>query len=243
MRGTVGRPAPFGSAGSGRPAAGDPAPAGRRPRMHPGRGRPGGSAASPASTTRRWTVTRCGSRTWRPASSTAPVTLPVVGDIAAGSTTGITIQPGFCARIMTGAPIPPGADAVVQLEWTDGGTSSVVISQAPRLGHHIRHAGEDLAAGDLVLPQGSYPRRGPDRTARRDGARVGDVPSASARGGRVHRHRSWSTSARLLGAGPAAGFQQPHARRRLPGGRRDGVPGRAGARTIPRSCWRRSRTT
>ncbi len=90
------------------------------------------------------------------ASSTAPVTLTVVGDIAAGSTAGITIQPGFCARIMTGAPIPPGCDAVVQLEWTDGGTSSVVISQAPRLGHHIRRAGEDLAAGDLVLQQGSF---------------------------------------------------------------------------------------
>ena len=55
------------------------------------------------------------------ATEQTPVTLPVVGDIAAGSNTGISIQPGFCARIMTGAPIPPGADAIVQLEWTDGG--------------------------------------------------------------------------------------------------------------------------
>ncbi len=85
-----------------------------------------------------------------------PVTLPVVGDIAAGSNTGISIQPGFCARIMTGAPIPPGADAVVQLEWTDGGKTSVVITQAPRPGQHIRHAGEDLAEGALVLPAGTY---------------------------------------------------------------------------------------
>jgi molybdopterin molybdotransferase len=90
------------------------------------------------------------------ATPATPVTLPVVGDIAAGSNTGISIQPGFCARIMTGAAIPPGADAIVQLEWTDGGTRSVVITQAPRMGQHIRRAGEDLAAGSLVLPAGSY---------------------------------------------------------------------------------------
>ncbi len=90
------------------------------------------------------------------ASQTSPVTLPVVGDIAAGSNTGISIQPGFCARIMTGAPIPPGADAIVQLEWTDGGVRSVVIRQAPRLHQHIRRAGEDLAQGALVLPAGTY---------------------------------------------------------------------------------------
>jgi molybdopterin molybdotransferase len=86
----------------------------------------------------------------------SPVTLPVVGDIAAGSNTGISIQPGFCARIMTGAPIPPGADAIVQLEWTDGGVRQVVIHRAPRLHQHIRRAGEDLAAGDLVLPAGTF---------------------------------------------------------------------------------------
>ncbi|MCW2548185.1 MAG: molybdopterin molybdochelatase [Mycobacterium sp.] len=86
----------------------------------------------------------------------SPVTLPVVGDIAAGSNTGISIQPGFCARIMTGAPIPPGADAIVQLEWTDGGVRQVVIHRAPHLHQHIRRAGEDLAAGDLVLPAGTF---------------------------------------------------------------------------------------
>jgi molybdopterin molybdotransferase len=90
------------------------------------------------------------------ATSATPVTLPVVGDIAAGSNTGISIQPGFCARIMTGAPLPPGADAIVQLEWTDGGKQSVVITQAPRLGQHVRRAGEDLPAGALVLGAGTY---------------------------------------------------------------------------------------
>jgi molybdopterin molybdotransferase len=86
----------------------------------------------------------------------SPVTLPVVGDIAAGSNTGISIQPGFCARIMTGAPLPPGADAIVQLEWTDGGVRQVVIHRAPFLHQHIRRMGEDLAAGDLVLPAGTF---------------------------------------------------------------------------------------
>jgi molybdopterin molybdotransferase len=90
------------------------------------------------------------------ASEVTPVTLPVVGDVAAGTGSGISVQPGFCARIMTGAPIPPGADAIVQLEWTDGGVRSVVIHRAPQPGQHIRRAGEDLAAGALVLPTGSH---------------------------------------------------------------------------------------
>jgi molybdopterin molybdotransferase len=90
------------------------------------------------------------------ASDYTPVTLPVVGDIAAGSNTGISIQPGFTARIMTGAPIPPGADAIIQLEWTDAGKRSVVITRAPRLGQHIRRAGDDLSEGALVLAAGTY---------------------------------------------------------------------------------------
>jgi molybdopterin molybdotransferase len=90
------------------------------------------------------------------ASEQSPVILPVLGDIAAGPEKGITIGPGFTARIMTGAPIPPGADSIVQLEWTDGGTKSVAINRAPKLGQHIRRAGEDLAAGALVLPANTY---------------------------------------------------------------------------------------
>jgi molybdopterin molybdotransferase len=90
------------------------------------------------------------------ASEQSPVTLPVLGDIAAGPEKGITIAPGFTARIMTGAPVPRGADSIVQLEWTDGGTKSVVITRAPKPGQHIRRAGEDLAAGDVVLSAGTY---------------------------------------------------------------------------------------
>ena len=90
------------------------------------------------------------------ASVGAPVVLPVVGDIAAGSETPYTVQPGLCVRIMTGAPIPPGADAVVPWEWTDGGIASVTIRQAPEPGRHVRRAGEDVAAGTTVLPAGSH---------------------------------------------------------------------------------------
>ncbi len=90
------------------------------------------------------------------ASEQTPVTLPVLGDIAAGPDKGLTITAGKTARIMTGAPIPAGADAVVQLEWTDGGTRTVTISRAPRPAMHIRRAGEDLQAGALVLPAGTY---------------------------------------------------------------------------------------
>jgi len=89
------------------------------------------------------------------ASPEAPVTLPVVGDIAAGSSSGLTVQPGLTARIMTGAPMPPGADAVVPLEWTDGGLAQVRIARAPDPGAYVRRAGEDVHAGQQVLPAGT----------------------------------------------------------------------------------------
>jgi molybdopterin molybdotransferase len=90
------------------------------------------------------------------ASDTTPVVLPVVGDVAAGSVTPYTVQPGLCVRIMTGAPIPPGADAVVPVEWTDGGIAQVVIRRAAESGRHIRTAGEDLPAGTAVLAAGAH---------------------------------------------------------------------------------------
>src|ERR1700712_3898981 len=65
------------------------------------------------------------------ATEDAPVNLPVIGDIAAGNRGGMSVQPGFCCRIMTGAPMPPGADAVVPVEWTDGGVSAVSIRKVP----------------------------------------------------------------------------------------------------------------
>jgi molybdopterin molybdotransferase len=90
------------------------------------------------------------------ATGEAPVQLPVVGDIAAGSRGGIIVESGYCARIMTGAPMPPGADAVVPVEWTDGGVSSVSIRQAPELGQHVRRAGEEAPVGAVLLPAGTF---------------------------------------------------------------------------------------
>jgi molybdopterin molybdotransferase len=90
------------------------------------------------------------------ASAAAPVALPVVGDIPAGSPTRLRVQPGFSARIMTGAPVPDGADAVVPLEWTDNGTAEVRVLREAAAGQFIRRAGEDVAAGSLVLAAGSH---------------------------------------------------------------------------------------
>lgn len=90
------------------------------------------------------------------ASPSKPVVLPVTGDIAAGPASPLRVQPGVCVRIMTGAMMPAGADAVVPLEWTDGGIASVSISRTPEPGQHVRRAGEDVAAGDVVLAEGTY---------------------------------------------------------------------------------------
>jgi molybdopterin molybdotransferase len=90
------------------------------------------------------------------ASESAPVTLPVVGDIAAGSTGAYTVQPGLSVRIMTGAPMPSGADAIVPLEWTDGGIAQVTINRAAEPGRHVRRAGEELMTGSRVLAAGTH---------------------------------------------------------------------------------------
>nr|WP_174257436.1 gephyrin-like molybdotransferase Glp [Phytoactinopolyspora alkaliphila] len=90
------------------------------------------------------------------ASDDEPVELPVVADIAAGDTRVTAIGPGLSARIMTGAPIPAGADAIVPVELTDGGTARVRIAAPPKPGAHFRRAGEDVGEGDVVLGAGAY---------------------------------------------------------------------------------------
>jgi molybdopterin molybdotransferase len=85
----------------------------------------------------------------------SPVHLPVVGEIGAGQATLLAMSPGTAVKIMTGAPVPAGADAVVPYEWTDHGVAQVVISRAPELGQHVRPAGEDVAVGDLLVQEGT----------------------------------------------------------------------------------------
>ncbi len=90
----------------------------------------------------------------------SPVVLRVLDHIAAGSVSDVTVGPGEAARIMTGAPVPAGADAVImverstplELEGSTGGTVS--FSAPPSVGDNIRLRGEELREGDLVLKAG-----------------------------------------------------------------------------------------
>ncbi|WP_433788192.1 molybdopterin molybdotransferase MoeA [Actinomycetospora sp. CA-101289] len=84
-----------------------------------------------------------------------PVALPVAADIPAGRTDGPPLALGTAHRIMTGAPLPEGADAVVQVEWTDAGTERVRVDRAVAAGQNVRGAGEDVTAGTVVLPTGT----------------------------------------------------------------------------------------
>ncbi|MEU1506736.1 gephyrin-like molybdotransferase Glp [Kitasatospora sp. NPDC005748] len=103
-----------------------------------------------------------------------PSVLSVVGDIAAGAAELPRVGPGQAARIMTGAPVPPGAQAVAPVEWTDGGSGTgraadamgapvedeeVRVLRPVSEGAHIRRRGSDVTAGDRVLEAGT--RLGP----------------------------------------------------------------------------------
>ncbi|HSY27675.1 MAG TPA: molybdopterin molybdotransferase MoeA, partial [Burkholderiaceae bacterium] len=68
---------------------------------------------------------------------------------------GQALEAGTAARIFTGAMIPPGADAVVMQELCETQGDSVQINAAPRVGEWIRRRGEDIRAGDMILPAGT----------------------------------------------------------------------------------------
>ncbi len=108
------------------------------------------------------------------ATSDHPAVLDVIGDVAAGSAEPPAVGPGQAARIMTGAPIPPGAEAVVPVEWTDGGTGGgpavtmdayaanpagaageVRVHRPVAPGQYVRERGSDVAAGELALAAGT----------------------------------------------------------------------------------------
>ncbi|AEW94546.1 MULTISPECIES: molybdopterin molybdotransferase MoeA [Streptomycetaceae] len=111
-----------------------------------------------------------------------PVVLKVIGDVAAGDGDLPAVGPGEAARIMTGAPLPPGAQAVVPVEWTDGGlgagpvtamrahsadpagaTGQVHVYRPADTGAHVRQRGSDVPAGELALAAGT--RLGPPQIA------------------------------------------------------------------------------
>ncbi len=90
-----------------------------------------------------------------PATSSTPVVLPVAGVVAAGDAVRPTLAPGTAWRIMTGAPVPHGADAVVPFEWTDRGREQVRIARAGAASRHIRVAGEDVVEGAVAVAAGT----------------------------------------------------------------------------------------
>lgn len=117
-----------------------------------------------------------------------PVELPVVGEIGAGQARLLALSPGTAAKIMTGAAVPAGCDAVVPYEWTNRGVARVRIESAPAVGQHIRRAGEDVAVADLLISEGTVlgPRQlgllaavGMDRVASRPKPRVVIISTGS----------------------------------------------------------------
>lgn len=88
------------------------------------------------------------------ASSEAPKPLPLAGESRAGEAAPLPLEAGHTMRIFTGAPLPPGADAVVMQEDTSREDQQVRFSIAPASGAHVRHRGEDLSAGAPILGPG-----------------------------------------------------------------------------------------
>lgn len=98
-------------------------------------------------------------------SSKAPVALRVIADLAAGYTTDMVVEPGTAIRIMTGAPLPAGADAVVRFEETSEGLSAgertdnqIEVFSQVGIRENVRSAGEDIREGELVLAEGTILR-------------------------------------------------------------------------------------
>jgi molybdopterin molybdotransferase len=96
------------------------------------------------------------------ASATTPARLRMAGVVRAGQPTGAAVGVGEAVRIMTGAPLPPGADAVVRVEDTDAEAveGSVEIRASVAAGRNIRPAGRDMQAGALLLETGHTIRPG-----------------------------------------------------------------------------------
>ena len=82
------------------------------------------------------------------------VELDVVGEVRAGGSEQVVVEQGTAARIMTGAPLPPGADAIVMVEATEEKAGKVLVKASAEPGQHVRPAGDDLNEGEILVPEG-----------------------------------------------------------------------------------------
>jgi molybdenum cofactor synthesis domain-containing protein len=143
------------------------------------------------------------------ASPDSAVTLRVVGDLPAGRAPDVEVGAGDAIRIMTGAPMPIGADAVVMVERTETAGDDVAILAEARTGDHVRSAGGDLRSGQEVFPEGTL----------LSGAHLGVLASVGATHVRViprARVGVCSTGDELVdGGGPLAPGQIRDSNRRM----------------------------
>ena len=153
------------------------------------------------------------------------VALTVVGEIAAGAADRPSPGPGQAVRIMTGAPMPDGVDAVIPVELVEEGDGRVVLAEAAGAGDNIRHAGESVRAGEMVLRAGRVLQAaeigllaamGIGRVRVHPRPRVavlatGDElvePGQPLRPGQIHESNSYMLAAQVAEAG-AIPFRQP----------------------------------
>jgi molybdopterin molybdotransferase len=111
------------------------------------------------------------------ATADSPAALRVVETVAAGGVASRRVEAGEAIRIMTGAPVPSGADSVVRIEDTDGGTETVAVRNARDAGRNVRPRGEDLTTGDVAVAAGT----------RIGAAQLGVLASVGASHVEVHR--------------------------------------------------------
>src|SRR5918992_2079961 len=112
------------------------------------------------------------------ASESSPVTLEVVGEVRAGDPGRVRVESGTAARIMTGGALPPGADAVVPIEEVEESATTVAVKAATPTGRHVRPAGDDVDAGELLVTAGTV--LGPGEIALLAAMGVSPVPVRGA---------------------------------------------------------------